>query len=171
MGTLRREQIVHVLFDVGVIAKGVDGVLEIVGGVLFFLISPSQLHYIVRLLTQHELTEDSHDVVANYLLHISQDPGAKTFGATYLLWHGVVKAGLVTALLRKRRWAYPVAIVAFLLFLVYQLYRYSHTHEPGLLLLSVLDVAVIVLTWFEYQRLRTSQAFSSGNASTAERAA
>lgn len=164
---MRLKQIVHVLFDVGVIAKGVDGVLEIVGGVLLLLISPSQLDYIVRILTQHELTEDPHDTVANYLLHISQDPGAKTFGATYLLWHGVVKVGLVTALLRKRRWAYPVAIVAFLLFLVYQLYRYSHTLEPGLLVLSVLDVAVIVLTLLEYQRLRASRAFSSSDASTA----
>jgi predicted membrane protein DUF2127 len=87
--------------------------------------------------------------------------GAKMFGAIYLLWHGVVKVGLVAALLLKRRWAYPVAIVAFLLFLAYQLYRYSHTYAPELLVLSVLDVVVIVLTWFEYGRLRGSHAFAS----------
>ena len=79
----------------------------------------------------------------------------------YLLWHGVVKVGLVTALLLRRRWAYPVAILAFLLFLLYQVYRYSHTYAPELLVLSVIDVIVIVLTWFEYVRLRAAHAFAS----------
>jgi len=40
------------------------------------------------------------------------------------------------------------------LFLVYQIYRYSHTHSVWLLALSILDLFVIVLTWLEYQRLR-----------------
>jgi len=160
--TRQRDRIVHLLFDISVIAKGIDGVLETVGGLLLLLISPTQLHHIARLLTQHELSEDPHDLVANYLLHSSQglSAGAKTFGAMYLLWHGVVKVGLVTALLLRRRWAYPVAILAFLIFLVYQLYRYSHTEAPELLVLSVMDVVVIVLTWFEYKRLRASQAFA-----------
>jgi len=160
--TRRRDRIVHLLFDISVIAKGIDGVLETVGGVLLLLTSPTQLHHIARILTQHELSEDPHDIVANYLLHSSQglSAGAKMFGAMYLLWHGVVKVGLVTALLLSRRWAYPVAILAFLLFLAYQLYRYSHTDAPELLALSVMDVVVIVLTWFEYKRLRASHAFA-----------
>jgi uncharacterized membrane protein len=163
MDTERKQRMVHLFFDIGVIAKGIDGVLEIVGGALLFLISPMQLDHIVRILTQHELTEDPHDLVANYILHSVQglSAGAKMFGAIYLLWHGVVKVGLVAALLLRRRWAYPVAIVAFLLFLVYQLYRYSHTYAPELLVLSVLDVVVIVLTWLEYRRLRGSHAFAS----------
>ncbi|HEV2751990.1 MAG TPA: DUF2127 domain-containing protein [Gemmatimonadales bacterium] len=162
MATGRRQRTVHLLFDISIIAKAIDGALEIVGGVLLFLVSPTQLHHIVRILTQHELTEDPHDIVANYLLHSSQglSAGAKMFGAIYLFWHGVVKVGLVTALLLKRRWAYPTAIVAFLLFLVYQLYRYSRTSAPELLVLSVLDVFVILLTWFEYWRLRASHAFA-----------
>jgi uncharacterized membrane protein len=160
--TRRRDRIVHLLFDISVIAKGIDGVLETVGGVLLLLISPGQLHHIARILTQHELSEDPHDIVGNYLFHSSQglSGGAKMFGAMYLLWHGVVKVGLVTALLLRRRWAYPVAILAFLLFLVYQLYRYSHTAAPELLVLSVMDVVVIVLTWCEYKRLRSSHAFA-----------
>lgn len=158
----RSERLVHLLFDISVITKGVDGLLEIVGGVLLFLISPARLHHIARMLTQHELSEDPHDIIATYLLHSAQglSAGAKTFGAMYLLWHGVVKAGLVTALLLKRRWAYPVAILAFSLFLGYQVYRYSHTEAPELLVLSVIDVVVIALTWFEYRRLRASDSFA-----------
>jgi uncharacterized membrane protein len=76
-----------------------------------------------------------------------------------LLWHGVVKIGLVWALFRKYLWAYPIARVAFGLFLAYQVYRYSHTHSVWLLALSILDIFVIVLTWLEYKRLRSSQLF------------
>ncbi len=152
----------HVFFDISVITKGIDGVLEMVGGVLLLVVSPTQLYALARMLTQHELTRDPHDAVANYLLHSTQglSPGAKTFGAVYLLWHGVVKVVLVTALLQRRRWAYPVAIAAFLLFLAYQLYRYSHTQAPELLVLSVFDVVVVVLTWLEYRRLRRFSGFA-----------
>jgi len=160
VATRLRNRIVHVLFDVGVITKGIDGALEIVGGALLFFVSSDQLRHVARILTLHELTEDPHDLVATYLLHTSQrlTPGAINFGAFYLLWHGVVKVGLVTALLLRQRWAYPVAIVAFLLFLLYQMSRYAHTHSPALLALSALDVLVILLTWLEYRRLRASHA-------------
>jgi uncharacterized membrane protein len=162
-----------VLFDIGVITKGVDGALEIVGGVLLFLVSPDQLQHIVRILTQHELSEDPRDVVANYLLRASQhlSASAKLFGAVYLLWHGVVKVGIVTALLGRQRWAYPAAIFAFVLFLLYQLYRYAHTYSPELLVLSVLDVFVIALTWLEYARLRALHAFRQTSHLSATRAA
>jgi len=160
--TNQREKMVHVLFDISVISKGVDGALEIVGGALLYFVSPAQIHYIVRILTQHELSEDPNDLLAGYLLqaakHLSAD--AQIFAAVYLLWHGIVKVGLVIALLQKRFWAYPAAIVAFLLFLVYQLYRYSHTRSTWLLVLSVVDVFVIVITWLEYKRLRALHGFA-----------
>ena len=157
-----RGRIAHVLFDISVISKGVDGALETIGGVLLFFMSSSQIHTVVRVLTQHELSEDPHDLVATYLLNSTQTltHGAQAFAGIYLLWHGIVKVALVTLLLLKRRWAYPTAIFAFVLFLAYQLYRYSHTHSPELLVLSVLDVVVIGLTWLEYKRLGTVHGFS-----------
>ena len=158
-----KARLVHVLFAISIITKGVDGALEIVGGGMLFVVDPVHIAHAVQVLTQHELSEDPHDVVANYLRNGTQHiaRGAQAFAAFYLLWHGVVKVGLVTALLLRRRWAYPAAIVAFLLFLAYQLYRYAHTHAPELLVLSVTDVIVIVLTWLEYQRLRAAPAFAA----------
>jgi uncharacterized membrane protein len=63
---------VHVLFDISVISKGVDGALEIVGGALLYLVSPAHLHSLVRMLTQHELSEDPNDFLAGYLLQAAQ---------------------------------------------------------------------------------------------------
>jgi len=157
-----RRRITHIAFDISVIVKGVDGALEVVGGALLLLASAAEIHGAVRILTEHELSRDPHDLVATYLLNSAQHltGSTKVFAATYLLWHGIVKVALVTALILKRRWAYPSAIVAFCLFLAYQLYRYSHTRSPELLVLSALDVFIIVLTYLEYLRLRAGRAFS-----------
>ena len=154
---------VSILFRISVVAKGVDGVLEVAGGVLLLFLSPTRIHGMVRLLTQHELSEDPRDVVARYLLHSTTqlEAGVKAFAAAYLLGHGAVKLVLITGLLKEYRLAYPAAIVAFGLFLLYQLYRYSHTMSPELLVLSALDVVVILLTWLEYRRLRATHAFRS----------
>ena len=162
MDAQRKPQIFHFLFYLSVIGKGIDGVLEIFGGALLFFISPDRIHSVIQLLTQHELSEDPKDQIATYLFnstyHLGKD--VTLFAAAYLLWHGVVKVGLVVALLLKRRWAYPVAIAAFSLFLVYQLYRYSHTHSAALLVLSIVDVVVIILTWVEYKRLQAIDGFA-----------
>jgi uncharacterized membrane protein len=162
MNTQRKQQVFHLLFYLSVIGKGFDGVLEIVGGVLLIFISPHRIYSVMRFLTQHELSEDPNDLIANYLLNIAQHltKNVTLFAAAYLLWHGAVKVGLVAALLLKRRWAYPAAIVAFSLFLIYQLYRYSHTRSTGLLALSIADVVVIILTWIEYRRLQAIHGFA-----------
>jgi uncharacterized membrane protein len=156
-----RDKTVHILFDISLIGKAVDGVLEVIGGVVLFFVNPDQINGMLRVLTQHELSKDPHDVLANLLLHSVQNlsTGTEVFAAFFLLWHGVVKVGLVWALFRRHLWAYPIAIVAFGLFLAYQVYRYSHTRSVWLLALSILDLFVIVLTWLEYKRLRTSQKF------------
>ena len=162
MNPKRKSQTIHVFFNLSVIAKGIDGALEMVGGVLLFFVSPDRINAVIRVLTQHELSEDPGDLIATYLLNSTHHltKGVTMFAAAYLLWHGVVKVGLVAALLLKRRWAYPAAIVAFFLFLVYQLYRYTHTHSPALLALSIADVIVIALTWIEYKRLKAMHGFA-----------
>jgi uncharacterized membrane protein len=164
--TYSRDWFVHAAFTVGVVAKAIDGVLEVLGGVLLFVLPPDRFYAIVWKFTQHELSTDPSDVVAHYLLNGVQHltTGTKTFAAIYLFWHGLVKIGLVGGLLLKRRWAYPLAIAAFAIFVLYQLYRYSHTHSVGLVVLTVLDILVIVLTWLEFRRLEREHGFDRARA-------
>ena len=162
MDPKRKFQSIHFFFNLSVIAKGIDGALEIVGGILLFFVSPDRISAVIRAFTQHELSEDPRDLVATYLLNSTHSitKGVTMFAAAYLLWHGIVKVGLVAGLLLKRRWAYPTAIVAFLLFVVYQFYRYIHTHSSSLLALSIVDMLVIILTWIEYKRLKAIHGFA-----------
>jgi uncharacterized membrane protein len=143
-------------FLVGIILKGLDGLLEVAGGVLLLLISPSTIDQLTRTITQHELSEDPHDFIANHLLHAT---GALTgaslrFGAVYLLTHGAVKIVLVAALLRNKLWAYPWMIVFLIAFIVYQLYRMTFAPSLGLAGLTVFDAIVTWLTIREYQKQR-----------------
>jgi len=146
----------HTTFEVGVILKGVDGVLQIVGAALLLFIKPGQIRHAVVLLTRHALSKNPDDVFANYLLraaeHLSMN--RQLFASLYLFAHGTVKVALVWALLNGKLWAYPAAILIFTAFSAYQIYQFTISHSIALVVLTVLDVVVIVLTWGEYSRLR-----------------
>jgi uncharacterized membrane protein len=152
---LRRSP-VQIAFDIGIFFKGLDGALEIVGGLLLFVLKPEMIMGIMGTLIQHELSEDPHDVIASHLARLVQDfsASAQVFAGVYLLSHGVIKVVLVASLLREQLWAYPAAIVVFTLFIAYQMYRYLLEPSTSMIVLSVLDVIVIVLTWLEYRRLQ-----------------
>ena len=65
--------------------------------------------------------------------------------------HGAIKLVTVLLLARGKLWAYPLAIAVFSGFIVYQVHRYVLTPGIGLIVLSLLDLAVIALTVIEYR--------------------
>jgi len=144
------------VFEIGIIAKGLNGLAELVGGLLLLFATPGSIHHLVAVLTQGELSEDPHDVIARYLLHTADGltGSALLFGAAYLLVHGAVKVGLVIALLLNKLWAYPCMITVLLIFIGYQLYRIVLQPSMGLVALAVFDAVIVVLTWREYRRQR-----------------
>jgi uncharacterized membrane protein len=145
-------------FKIGLVLKGLDGVLEIAGGLLLLFLSPHTIEHLVRMLTAHELSQDPHDLIARYLLHTASHltTGTTLFGAVYLLSHGVTKVVLVALVLRDKLWAYPWLIALLLAFIAYQLYRITAVHfSAGLTALTVFDIALVWLTWREYRSKRT----------------
>lgn len=146
-------------FAVGIVLKGLEGLLELIGGILLLLVTPADLNGVVRALTQHELSEDPRDFIALGLLHTTDGltgPGL-LYGAAYLLAHGVVKVVLVLAILLNKLWAYPWMIGVLLLFIAYQTYQIVLTPTVGLIALTAFDIAIVALTWREYQRQRPSR--------------
>jgi len=139
-----------------VIAKGLDGVLESVGGVLVLLASRTDLTNLIIFLTAPELSEDPTDLVANYLRHavFHLSSNTKNFASVYLLVNGIVKVTLVTGLLRGQFWCYRPALVFLATFIGYQLYRFSHTHSLILLGFMFLDLLTLYFIWMEYRMRR-----------------
>jgi uncharacterized membrane protein len=154
---LYRRDWVDRLFVLGIFGKGIDGLGEVVGGMLLLVLGPVRTRTLIRVLTQDELSEDPHDVLANWLARFADglNVDALTFGAVYLLAHGVVKLILVIALLGDRLWAYPWMIAVLLAFIAYQVYRLVTSPTAGMLALTIFDLVVTVLTGVEYRRHRS----------------
>lgn len=148
------------IFEIGIILKGLDGVLEIIGGLLLLAVTPATIDRMVVRLTQHELSEDPHDFIARHLLGYTHGltGSAVTFAAVYLLAHGIVKIVLVAALLRNQAWAYPWMIGFLLLFIGYQLYRLALSPTFWLTALTVFDALIAWLTWREWHRQTADRA-------------
>ena len=109
----------------------------------------------VGAITHAELVKHSHDFVAAHLAAWARNLsiGTKHFVALYLLSHGAVKLWVIIGLLRERLWYYPVALVVFTAFVIYQIHRYTLTHSVSLLLITIIDLVVIGLTLHEYRYL------------------
>lgn len=148
------------IFEIGIILKGLDGVLEIIGGLLLLAVTPATIDRMVVRLTQHELSEDPHDFIARHLLGYTHSltGSAVTFAAVYLLAHGIVKIVLVAALLRNQAWAYPWMIGFLLLFIGYQLYRLALSPTFWLTALTIFDALIVWLTWREWHRQTADRA-------------
>ena len=136
------EKRVHQVFVVSVAAKGLHALIEIAGGLALYLFSAGAI--------AAWLDEvDRRDFVVRHFPLSEQ-----RFYAFYLLSHGLIKAVIVVGLLRQKLWAYPASFIVFGLFIAYQLYRYSWTHDIALIVLSIFDLFVIALAVHEYRLLR-----------------
>jgi len=142
-------------YEIGIVIKGLDGLLELIGGILVLVLSPGAINSVTSFLTQNELQEDPHNFVATHIAKLGQHlaGGHNIFAAAFLLTHGLVKVVLVVSLLLNKLWAYPWALGALGLFLVYQVYQLITAPTIGMAFLSVLDVAIIYLVYREWQKI------------------
>ena len=156
----RSHKLLDRVFRIAVALKGLDGVLETVGGIVLLLVSPASIQRFVRFFTAHELATNPHDFIARHLLHSANQltHSSTVYGGIYLLSHGVAKVVLVVLVLRDKLWAYPPMIALLMVFIVYQVYRLTYKFSYGLLALTVFDLLVVWLTWREYGIKRAARA-------------
>jgi len=151
-----RQRIIDLIFHITLWLKGLLAVAEVASGMVVGTASKETLLRLGLMAANKIPGQQPRDVVAAVLFHAVQglSIGAKLFAAIYLVSHGVIKLWLIVGLLRREVHYYPVAMVVFAVFMAYQLYRYTLTHEPWLIFLTVLDAVVIALTWNEYRYMR-----------------
>jgi uncharacterized membrane protein len=156
MGRSVQEKNIHAVFKASVLIKGVNALLECIGGIAVALARADEVAAWVARMAQTYLVEGTHGFVASHVIDWAQSVSIQTqhFIAFYLLSHGLIKLVIVVGLFKEQRWSYPLALVAFTGFIVYQLYRYSYTHGVGLLVLTAFDLFLIALVWHEYKLIR-----------------
>src|SRR5438034_381905 len=81
----------HIAFEIGVILKGLNGLLELIGGLLLLVFPPSTIQRFVVGLTHNELSKDPNDFIATHLRATAEhlSVSAQLFAALFLLLHGV----------------------------------------------------------------------------------
>ena len=152
----RSEKTYHLLFEAGVIIKGIITATEVVLGILFYSASTQTINTLLLFIFGSEAKEQPRDFLWNYLIQTFQGligPN-QSFWAFIFLFHGLVKIFLVGALLKNKSWAYPVSAAIFSLFVVYQGYSLFYIHSLFLLLFTIFDVLLIVLILHEYRHKR-----------------
>ena len=151
-----QEKRIHDIFVASVLFKGIHAAVEIVGGLALYFVSTETIVNSINRWSHDQLVDDKDDWVANHLLQFAStfSVAEHNFYAFYLLSHGIIKSILVVGLLREKLWAYPASFAVFGGFIAYQLYRYSFTHDFGLILLSIFDAFVIYLAVHEYRLLK-----------------
>ena len=145
-------------FQAGITVKGIDGLLEITAAILFLTATPTRINSFLNFITFHALSRNPHAFLASHLLHASQNivANAHCFIFFYLLLQGLSKLILVVALWCNRLWAYPALIILLAAFIVYQLYRMTFAPSIFLAGLTIFDAIVILLTWAEYKKQKST---------------
>ncbi len=147
------KRIIHIAFEYGLLIKGINGIIEIIGGIILLTVNIHTIQHFLVWLSLLELPHGHNDFLAHGLTdlatHFSAD--TKLVGGIYLLTHGIFKIILVGGLQMKKRWAYPVGIGFLMLFISYQVYRLTLHFSYALLVLTALDSILMVLIYREYK--------------------
>jgi uncharacterized membrane protein len=149
----------EVLFRIAMAFKGIDGAIELIGGVLLLVVSQAEVQKLIAAVVTHDLLGPADGSLSRHFVAGTTEfaSGDRTFAVAYLLLHGVIKVALVIALLRHWMPAYPVAVVVLGAFVVYEVYRATQTGSVLLPFLAALDIVVIALVIREYRVLRRAR--------------
>jgi uncharacterized membrane protein len=137
-----RQRHIHRVFQISILLKGAHALLEIAGGIALGLFST--------------------DTILRLLYRIGHDDWfTRTFTGHeheyyvfYLLTHGAANLIIVVGLLREKLWSYPATFAVLSLFIAFQLHRFAYVRDPGLIILSLLDLIVMALAWNEYRQVK-----------------
>ena len=145
----------HRLFEASLALKTLFAAGEMALGLAVWLVPSGQIADLTRRLTAHELTEDPTDRLAHLAMSLSAGitGSGQAFWAAYLVSHAAIKLAVLAGLYLRIRWAYPVAMVVLAGFAAYQMHRWTLSHAPSMIALTVFDLLVIALTWREYRTL------------------
>jgi uncharacterized membrane protein len=150
----------ELVYRIGIVLKGVDGLVEVIAGLLLWL-APGLLRSLLAPLEQIDSDDRMLRIFIAHLAgrldtHLAHGP--PVFIIFFLLSHGIVKLVLVYCLLKEYRWVYPYALGVLGLFALFQVFALVRSPSIGGGVLMVLDLFIIWLIWREWTALRRQPA-------------
>lgn len=149
---------VHISFHISLILKGLFDIVELFGGILFIFLTPEKMNRLIRFISANELREDPNDFIMRHLISFSKTFSMNTqlTATIYLLSHATIKLIIIIFLWKKKLWIYPASCVIFTIFIVIQMIDFTQTHSITLLLVTIVDLIMIILTILEYKNMKRS---------------
>jgi uncharacterized membrane protein len=140
------------LFQISLIIKEIDAIIEMLGGVLVWFTSKAVLVNFILDTFQNTLTDNPKDFVSNFIVNSASDfsVSSQYFLGAYLFLHGIIKIFLIINLFNKKLWAYPATIIVFSLFIAYQLYIFNISHSMWTLSFTLFDILIVLLAGHEF---------------------
>jgi len=145
--------------------KGLDGAFELLAGTALAVVGPRELGALARRVVEHHLLGSPRGALAERFAagEAALSGGDRPFAVVYLTLHGLLKLGLVVALLREVRPAYPVAVAVLVVFVVYEVYGAVRTGSWALWVAAALDLVIAALVVREYRRLTAGRRPPAGS--------
>jgi uncharacterized membrane protein len=160
---LQRKQdhsFVHQAFWWSLFIKGLDGLLQFLGGIAVLAVEPGTLGRFYRWVTRFLFGHRSGNPEAAFIsdtahaFHINSE----SLVAIYLLVNGIIKLLLVYGLLKEKLWVFPAALAGFILFFSLEIYRLSVHFYWGIFIFMCISVFVITMVILEWRKVRAQMA-------------
>ena len=152
----RRSPLLHAAYLAAILVKGFDGALEALGGLIIAITGPERVYEWVVRFTAPELTGHHPALHAIRSGATRLAESSHEFVIFYLLVHGVLKLGVVVALLRGGgRLVFPAAsliLAAFVIYMGGELARHWSGWVLSFLLFDLLTLLLVLNEWRNVSR-------------------
>ena len=150
----------RLLFTLSMIIKGIDGIVELVGGVAFAYLEKSKiLNIFIAILEKEQVFQFSDDKILEWPTRLSDTLSADLHVviAASLIGNVALKIVLCIGVLMEKFIIYPFALVFLFGLLVYQIIQTIQNPSYFLYVLDLLDIIALLLVAREFVRLRQAR--------------
>jgi len=156
-----KQRIYQVFFNLSMIVKGIDGVIELAGGLAFIFLNRENILNLLSHIYDYNMLDISNHTFLSLATAVSKafETNVKNFIIVILVCNGFVKIGMSISLFMRYLKVFPVALVFLSVLFVYQIVQLFYTPSLFLILFNVFDALVILVIWAEYNQLKKSRKF------------
>ena len=150
----KRPPLLHYAYLAAILVKGFDGAIEALAGLILAITGPERIYEWVIRFTAPELTGHHPALHAIRSGATRLAESSHEFVIFYLLVHGLLKLGIVVALLRGGgRWLFPIASLVLAGFVAYMSWHLTMRWSGWLLGFALFDLLTLALVLNEWRNV------------------
>ena len=151
------EKVEHNLFSTVMWIRIIYGLVRVVFGLALLRIVGMSFLDILNYLLDKEIVFNTLNFIYTFTVNwLEHNPMYVTyFLASYFIFWGTLDTVLSYNLLKDKHWAFPVSLVLIVVFVIYEIFRFTHTHSLMLLWIIIFDIFLFWLIKREYNRVKT----------------